>query len=263
MKLIDGKKAAAEISAQIKNKINEKQYKPRLVIIQVGDNEASNKYIDFKLKKAKELGVEAVNKKYESHFPQRKIIEDIQDLAPWVDGIIVQLPLPDGYETQKILDAVPHDKDVDGLSTGNKSIVPATPRGILDLIRYANCKIKDKIVAVVGQSKLVGKPTADLMEQEGAKEVIRIDKNTGLSGTERADILIVAAGQKNLIKAKNIKDGSVIIDVGINTLGNGKITGDVDRKSVGNKPFLISPVPGGVGPMTVISLFSNLIESIK
>lgn len=263
MKLLDGKVTAKRIEEQIKSKIQESDYKPRLVIFQIGDNPASNKYIDFKIKKANELGITAINKKYEERFPQDKIIEDITDMAPWVDGMIVQLPLPEGYDTKAILNSIPIEKDVDGLADGNNIFKPATPRGIISLLKMNDIVIKDKVVAVVGQSDLVGSPTSDLIEDEGAKEVIRLDKQTGLKGTERADILIVAAGDKDLIKKEHIKEGVIIVDVGINTLGNGKISGDVDRESVGEIPSYISPVPGGVGPMTIISLFQNLMDAIK
>ena len=263
MKILDGKSIAEEISKELKNKISKSGYTPRLAIFQIGDNPSSNKYINFKIKKAEEIGINAVLKKIDDHFPQEKLIEDIKDISPWVDGIIIQLPLPEGYDTKLILNSVPHNKDVDGLSEGNTKITPATPRGIMTLLKNNNIEIKNKVIAVVGQSNLVGKPLSNLFSLNNAKEVIRIDKKTGLSGTERADILVVAAGHPNLIKEENIKSGVVIIDVGVNLLSNGKITGDVDRDSVGEIPSMISPVIGGVGPMTVISLFQNLVDNIK
>lgn len=179
----------------------------------------------------------------------------------------MQLPLPDQIDKQAILDVIPYEKDVDGLATGNNIITPATPKGIINLLKSYEVKIEGKHVAVVGQSKLVGKPVATLCEHEGASQVDRYTKQTGIKGTEKADILIVAAGEANLIKKQNIKKGVVIIDVGINTIADKlamtKIVGDVDRVSVGEIPSAISPVPGGVGPMTVISLMQNIIEAAE
>ena len=262
MLILKSKELVAKKEQEIRDAIKEMKYEPRMVIFQVGNDNASNKYIDFKLKKAASLGINAVHKKLPAEYPEDKLIEDIKDITPWVDGIIVQLPLPKSMNKQNVLDAIAHTHDIDGLATGNKLITPATPKGIISLLNHYNIDWTDKVVAVVGQSKLVGKPTSDLFESR-AKEVIRLNSKTGLKGTERADILVVAAGKKDLIKKENIKEGVIIIDVGVNKIDDNKITGDVDRQSVGELPSAMSPVVGGVGPMTVISLFENLINVIK
>lgn len=263
MKILDGRIASKKIGVELKTKISQLKNTPKLSILQVGDLSESNTYIKYKINKANELGVKTTHLKFDENISQDELIKEIKNISNKVDGLIVQLPLPETMDVEKVLNSVPYDKDIDGLSSENKLFSPATPRGIISLIKYYDIKIKNKIVAVVGQSKLVGSPVSNLLELEGAKEVIRLDINTGLKGTERADIIIAAAGHKDLIKAENIKSGVVIIDVGINTLSNGKITGDVDRNSVKELPSAISPVPGGVGPMTVISLFLNLYDSIK
>ncbi|MCC3161084.1 MAG: bifunctional 5,10-methylenetetrahydrofolate dehydrogenase/5,10-methenyltetrahydrofolate cyclohydrolase [Mollicutes bacterium PWAP] len=266
MKIFSGIKASKFIEEKLIKKISNLEIKPKIVIFQVNNLLASNKYISFKIKKAKILGIEADHIKIED-FDGYKVTEDmlinlIEKEINNYDGAIVQLPLPNGFDNKKILDSIPVEKDIDGLNSNQKIIFPATPRGIIDLLNFYEISWKNKEVSVVGQSKLVGKPVADFLEKD-AKIVKRFTKETGINGTENSDILIVAVGKKNLIKKENIKKGAFIIDVGINSLDNKKITGDVDRLSVGNKPGGISPVPGGVGPMTIISLFSNTIDLFK
>ena len=262
MKILDGKKAAKIIENKLKNKIKNFNLKPKLIIIQVGQNKISKKYINIKLKKAFDIGIEAIHLKYPENILESQLIKEIEKFSNQVDGLIVQLPLPKNFNTQKILNSIPIRKDVDGLNNQNFLITPATAKGVLDLLSFYKIKIKNKNVSVVGESNIVGKPIATLCKKRGA--IVRTyNKKTGILGTEKADVLIVAAGQKNLIKKENIKEGVIIVDVGINVLTNKKIVGDVDRNSVGNLPAAISPVPGGVGPMTVISLFTNLIENLK
>ena len=262
MKILNGKKASLAIEKKLKNKVKNFNFKPKLIIVQVGENKVSKKYIKIKLKKAFDIGVEATHLKYSKDILEDKLIQKIQSISKKVDGLIVQLPLPKSFNTQKILDSIPIKKDVDGLNSKNFLITPATAKGVLDLLSFYNIKVKNKKVSVVGDSNIVGKPIANLCRKKGAI-VKTYNKTTGILGTETADVLIVAAGQKNLIKKENIKKGVIIIDVGINVLTNKKIVGDVDRNSVGNLPSAISPVPGGVGPMTVISLFTNLIDNLK
>lgn len=263
MKILNGKIISDKITNELKDKVRLMEHKPKLAIVQVGDEIASNKYIKFKLLKAKNIGIKGIHKKFDINISQKDLINEIYELSKNVDGLIIQLPLPNKMNKQEVLDAIPREKDVDGLTTKNSIITPATPRGIMTLLLEYNISVKGKEVAVVGQSNLVGKPTANLCVEAGASIVNRFDKETGIKGTETADILIVAAGEHNLIKKENIKNGVVIIDVGINTLSNDKITGDVDRESVGEIPSAMSPVFGGVGPMTVISLFQNLIDIFK
>lgn len=262
MKILDGKKAAFEIENNLKNKLKNFDFKPKLIIIQVGKNKISKKYINIKLKKAFDIGVKAIHLKYSENILENKLIQEIKNWSKLVNGLIVQLPLPKNFNTQKILNSIPIEKDVDGLNGNNFLITPATAKGVIDLLAFYDIKLKNKNVSIVGESNIVGKPIASLCKKNGAF-VKTYNKKTGILGTEKADILIVAAGQKNLIKKENIKKGVIIIDVGINVLTNKKIVGDVDRNSISNLPFAISPVPGGVGPMTVISLFTNLIDNLK
>ncbi|MCK5866768.1 MAG: bifunctional 5,10-methylenetetrahydrofolate dehydrogenase/5,10-methenyltetrahydrofolate cyclohydrolase [Mycoplasmataceae bacterium] len=260
MKILKSKEIVKAISKELKQKISQNDYKPRLVIFQIGEEPASNKYVEFKLKKAKELGVVAVRKQFGEAYPQEKLIEDMKEIMPWIDGMIVQLPLPDSYDIKKVMDTIPFIKDIDGLASGNDLITPATPRGIMSLMKAYGIKLNNKIIGVIGQSNLVGSPIAKLCEKD-SKKVIRFDKETSIKGSEQVDILIVAAGKVNLVKRDNVKKNAIIIDVGINAFGNNQITGDVDRVSLGEKASAITPIIGGVGPMTVISLFQNLIDA--
>lgn len=266
MKILDGKKLASEITQDLKSRAALLNKKPLLIIINVGDNPASQKYVSSKIKKATEIGIKAKEVKVSAKVSQEKLEKLVAKKSKKATGIIVQLPLPEHISKQKVLDLIPFEKDVDGLATNNNLVTPATPKGIMTLMKRYDVELKGKKVAVVGQSNLVGKPVADLCELEGAK-VSRYTKETTIVGTEKADVLIVAAGQANLIKKENIKKGVVIIDVGINSIADEsamkKIVGDVDRDSVGELPNAISPVPGGVGPMTVISLMQNVIEAAE
>ena len=259
MKILKSNEIVKLISKELKQIISENDYKPKMVIFQIGQNPASNKYVEFKLKKAKQLGITAIKKQFAENYPQDKLINDMKQLIPSIDGMIVQLPLPDTYDTQTVLNIIPFDKDIDGLATGNYMIIPATPRGIMSLLKGYKIELKNKIVGVIGQSNLVGIPVSTLCEKY-AKKVLRFDKKTSMKGSEKADILIVAVGKANLVKHENIKDNAIIIDVGINILSNDVIVGDVDRNSLGDKASAITPIIGGIGPMTIISLFQNLVD---
>ena len=262
MKILDGRKLAAKKTLELKQRILAMDVKPRMTIIQVGEEPASNKYVQFKLNKAWDLGIDAQAIKIEETIKGQHLEEIILSELKETDGMIVQLPLPEHINKQEILDLIPYNKDIDGLATGNNIVTPATPRGIISLLKENGIKLDGVKAGVVGQSNLVGKPVSILLETEGAI-VTRFDLATGIKGTEEMDVLVVAAGVRGLIKKENIKNNVAIIDVGINTFNNGKITGDVDRESVGEIPSAISPVPGGVGPMTVISLIENLLDVSK
>ncbi len=263
---LNGRKLATKKTIELKALVASFEKAPKMVIVQVGDDVASNKYINFKLKKAWEIGIDAEALKIEETISQEHLEHIIEQKLFEADGMIVQLPLPDHIDKTDILNLIPFEKDIDGLAKGNNIITPATPRGIMDLMSEYNVELKGKQVAVVGKSSLVGRPVADLCEKEGAI-VSRYSQRTGIDGTENADVLIVAAGQPKLIKANNIKQDAIIIDVGINEIADAnsmkKIVGDVDRDDIGSKAKAISPVPGGVGPMTVISLMANLIDIYK
>lgn len=267
MEILDGKKVAASLVEELKTRVKHLKKRPLLTIVQVGNLPASNKYVANKIAKAHEIGIKTKLVKLNETIDEQKLKSKVIKKSKRSTGLIVQLPLPYNIDKQDILNAIPYEKDVDGLSGGNPIITPATPKGIITLLKAYNISLKDKHVAVVGQSHLVGMPVSLLCEHEGAKKVSRYTKETGIKGTEKADILIVAAGEANLIKKENIKPGVVIIDVGINTIADKvamtKIVGDVDKRSVGTLPSAISPVPGGVGPMTVISLMQNVVEAAE
>ncbi|UUM25038.1 bifunctional 5,10-methylenetetrahydrofolate dehydrogenase/5,10-methenyltetrahydrofolate cyclohydrolase [Mycoplasma sp. 3686d] len=275
MQILSGKELAKRELDKLKKELAELNYhrKPRLAIIQVGDNPASDKYVQQKLLKCEYIGVEGQLFKFPEKITQNRLLQKMDDINEWADGVIVQLPLPPHIPIQVILDAVPYDKDVDGLSTKNefalyneagKHFVPATARAVLELMHEYNIEVKNKKVCVVGRSHLVGKPLAHIIKRRGAN-VATFDENTGIKGIESANILIVAIGVARYIKSHNVKQGVIVIDVGTNLDAQipDEIYGDVDFESVKTKASAITPVPGGVGPMTVVCLLKNLIDSIK
>ncbi|XP_023226531.1 uncharacterized protein LOC111627194 [Centruroides sculpturatus] len=251
---------------ELTQRVKRLPFAPRLTIIQVGQDPASNRYVRSKIAKANEIGIAATHVQTNASISQSQLLALVKKHALTSDGLIVQLPLPPGIDAKRVLDAVPTDQDVDGLSSFNRRVIPATPRAILALLDFYGVQLAGRCVVVVGQSRLVGRPVADLCEKKGA-QVIRLDKTTGLGQAKLADILIVAAGVPGLIKAEHVKKGVVIIDVGINEIGTldslRKIAGDVDKKSVQSKAAAVSPVPYGVGPVTILALLTNLVELVK
>ncbi|WP_025755492.1 bifunctional 5,10-methylenetetrahydrofolate dehydrogenase/5,10-methenyltetrahydrofolate cyclohydrolase [Mycoplasmopsis cricetuli] len=273
--LISGKELAKKELQKLKDKLIEMNLprKPKLAIIQVGDNLASNKYVQQKLEKCEFVGIEGKLFKYPENITQNRLLQKMDEINEWADGVIVQLPLPKHLPSQVILDAVPYDKDIDGLTTKNefflyneagKHFVPATARAVLELMEEYKIEVEGKKVCVVGRSHLVGKPLAHIIKRRGAN-VATFNEETGIRGIESADILIVAIGVARYIKAENVKKDAIIIDVGTNLDANisDEIYGDVDFESVKDKVSAITPVPGGVGPMTVVCLIKNLIDTIS
>lgn len=265
--ILDGKLVSSKIKEELKQKLSTWKQVPNFAIIQVGNNFASNKYISNKIKIAQEIGMQAHCQKYPENINENELIFEVKKASEIFDALIVQLPLPNHINVQSVLDAVDYKKDADGLSSINyqnfynnvDAVVPATPKGIMLLLKYYNIPLAGKHAYVIGESNLVGKPVKELLSRQNAITK-SFNINTGIQGSENADILIVAAGSYHLVKSENVKKNSVIIDVGINTLGNNKIFGDVDFESIKNKVSAISPVPGGVGPMTVIALMVNIVE---
>lgn len=271
MIIFNGNEKAKEVLAKLKDEILSNQYKIKFAIVQVGDLFESNKYISFKLKKAAEVGIEALHIKTDEKIKFSKLKKLILETQKNVHGIIIQLPLPAHLNKQKVLSLVEPKKDIDGLSDLNYKnflenkmpyFVPATAKAILKVVESSKIKIRNSKIFVIGESKLVGFPTKILLQRKGAITK-SFNKDTGIKGSEGADMLIVSAGCANLVSAKNIKENAYVIDVGINTLDNKKITGDVDRKSIEEKAFFLSPSPGGVGPLTIISLLENLLIAYK
>ena len=277
MILLDGKKVAAQKTIELQQRINVLKQKPVCVIIQVGDLFESNKYIANKIKKAQELGIEISLQKFnDPQISQIDLINYIQDLINSHSfkshlGIIMQLPLPIDFDKQLILDTIDPSCDIDGLSTTNMKnfyqdqkpfMIPATAKAILTLLNAYQIELNNKKMMVIGESNLVGKPTKHLLKKY-SNDVSSRNIDTGIKGSEAVDLLVVAAGSAKLIKADNVKDQAVVVDVGINTLNNKKVVGDVDFEAVKDKVLAISPTPGGVGPLTVISLFENLVEKCE
>lgn len=272
-KIIDGKKISLEIKEELKQEVETFKTKPGLVVIQVGDDSASNVYVKSKQRSANEVGINFSHIKYESNITEDEIILKIKELNndSNINGIIVQLPIPKELNEKKIINSIDYLKDVDGLTYKNigkltsntPGLISCTPLGIIELLNRYNVKISKKHVVIVGRSNLVGKPLINLFLNEDATVTICHSKTEDLKKyTEVADILVVAVGKKDLITADMVKNNAIIIDVGINKVDN-KLYGDVDFEEVYKKASLITPVPGGVGPMTVAMLLKNTIISYK
>lgn len=277
LKILVGKVVRDKIMADLKKKISDFKLSPKLAIIKIGDNPDSDIYVKMKIDFAKKIGAKAhVVSFSEKKVTQEMLLAEIEKLNndKKVNGIIVQAPLPSPLNWADAVEKVVPEKDVDGLCLTNvkklldndkTALIPATARGILSLLNYYKIPIKDKKVVVMGRSALVGKPVATLMTNNGAKVTVCHSQTIDSDKiTREADILIVAIGKSELIGAEYVKPGQVIIDVGISTIinsdGTRKVHGDVDFDSVKNIVSAISPVPGGVGPMTVASLFENLVQ---
>ena len=272
-KIINGKECSTILRNKLKDEIEKFETKPGLVDIQIGNDEASNIYIASKKKAAENLGINFHHVHFENGASEEEIINKILELNndDSINGILIQLPLPKGYDEKKLINYINPDKDVDGLTElnmgklflGKKCLVSCTPSGVLELLKYKNIKIEGKHVVIVGRSNLVGKPLIELFLKENATVTVCHSKTGNLANyTKQADILVVAAGKKHLIKEDMIKENSIIIDVGINR-ENGKIYGDVDFDNVLSKVKYITPVPGGVGPMTIAMLLNNVVLSYK
>jgi methylenetetrahydrofolate dehydrogenase (NADP+)/methenyltetrahydrofolate cyclohydrolase len=262
--ILDGKKLAEEILDELRKKI--KKLSPiRLAVVLVGDNPASLNFIKQKQKAAIKIGVDFGLYKFKKNIKEDSLIKELNKVIKnrTNNGIVIQLPLPKHLDVQKILNIIPQEKDVDALSVDNYLVEPPAASGIIKIIREYKIKIKNKRVVIVGKGRLVGGPLALMMEKNGGKTIV-CDKNTKnlASQTIKADILISAAGKPHLIKENMVKKGAVVIDAGFSKVNN-KLTGDVDFERVKKKTSYITPVPGGVGPLTVAMLFSNLIKLAK
>ena len=271
-KIIDGKKISNEIKEELKEKVSKLPIKPCLVVISVGDNEASKVYVGQKEKCANYIGITYQHLHYDS-ISDDELIKKINHLNQdkTVNGIIVQLPLPKGMDETRIVNAIDVTKDVDGLTylnagllLNNKtSLVSCTPKGIMELLKRENINLEGANCVVIGRSILVGKPMMNLLINANATVTLCHSKTKNLEKiTKKADILIVAIGKKHFITREMVKRGSIIIDVGINRV-DGKLYGDVDYDKVLDKVKKITPVPGGVGPMTVVMLMKNVLESYE
>lgn len=271
-KILSGKGLAAKIRQELKHKIQKSRVTPGLAVILVGQDPASEMYVEFKSEASQEVGMYLQTFDFDEDVSEKKLLKTIEKLNrnKKIHGILVQLPLPDHIDTSLVLETIDPMKDVDGfhpenvgwLSVGAPEMMPATTRGIWTLLDSANINVEGKHVVVVGASNIVGKPTAQLLLNEGATVTVCHKKTKNLEEyTKKADILISATGVPNLIEASMVKKGAVVIDVGTARL-NGKTVGDVDFEKVKEKAAYITPVPGGVGPMTVASLLQNTWDAM-
>jgi methylenetetrahydrofolate dehydrogenase (NADP+)/methenyltetrahydrofolate cyclohydrolase len=277
MTILDGKKLSAKIRENVKvevQKLQKKDITPGLAVILVGEDPASAAYVKMKSKACKDAGIYGIVHEMPESISQDKMLEIIEMMNqnPNIDGILVQLPLPKQIDTTVVLEAIDPSKDVDGFHpynvgrvvAGLDGFVPATPYGVMKLLEEYDIDPKGKNVCVVGASNIVGKPMATLMLNANATvEICHIYTKNLKEHTLKADIICVGVGVVNLIKEDMVKDDAIIIDIGINRLENGKLTGDVDFEAVSSKCSYITPVPGGVGPMTIAMLLENTIKSAK
>lgn len=274
--ILSGKELSSKIKAEIKAEIDSIKAKgkraPCLVTILVGDDPASKVYVANKEKACNAVGIKNITEVLPSYVTTEFLVSSIKEYnaMPSVDGILVQLPLPKHIDVKRVIDTISPDKDVDGFHTRNvanlwlkdECIVPCTPQGIIDLIDSTGVDMTGKNVVVVGRSNIVGLPVAKLCLDRNATVTVAHSKTADLKEvTKRADILIVAIGKAKFITADMIKDGAIVIDVGINRI-DGKLYGDVDYENITNASY-ITPVPGGVGPMTIACLLKNTLKCFK
>ncbi|MGK4198406.1 bifunctional methylenetetrahydrofolate dehydrogenase/methenyltetrahydrofolate cyclohydrolase FolD [Fusobacterium sp. HC1336] len=275
---LDGKDLAQRIKLQLKEEtlgLKESLGKvPGLAIILVGDNPASKIYVNSKIKGCSELGFESFAHFLPENTSEERVLELIGELNEdeRVNGILVQLPLPKHVDEKKVIDKIALDKDVDGfkpenlglLMLGDKdSMQPCTPAGIMELLRAYSIELVGKDVVVVGRSNIVGKPMGSLLINEGATVTTCNSKTKDLKAkTSQADMVIMAIGQAKFLTEDMVKEGAIIVDVGINRTEDG-LFGDVDYDGVSKKAAYLTPVPGGVGPMTVAMLFANTMKAFK
>lgn len=273
--VLDGKKVAQSVKAELLREMNEFQAKwgrkPSLHVILVGEDSASKIYVGHKEKMAAELGYmsevwripESITQKdFETHL--QKLIKD-----PLVDGILVQLPLPKHLDSERIMQMIPFEKDVDGLTAtalgalaaGNAPAVSCTPAGVMEILKFYQIDVKGKSAVVIGRSQIVGKPMALLLLNADATVTICHSRTPDLKAhTSQADIVVVAAGKKHLMAAADFKLGAIVIDVGMHRDENNKLQGDVNPEGLENHVKAATPVPGGVGPMTIMMLMKNTLR---
>lgn len=266
--IIDGKELQEKKVNEFSNLVRNINDKLKLVVIQVGDDPASGIYVNNKRKMCERVGIDFEHIKYDIVL-ENELIKKIEELNAdqSVTGILVQLPLPNDIDEKRVIDTIDPLKDVDGLTTSNvgklfsgeNGIVPCTALGVMEILESVNINLEGLNVVVVGRSRLVGLPLVKLLLNKNATVTVCHSKTKNLKEkTNKADVLIVAVGQKHFIKDDFVKDGAVVIDVGINRV-DGKLYGDCDFESIKEKCSYITPVPKGVGPLTVVMLINNVI----
>lgn len=276
-KLIDGKAIGQEIREEIKQRVDalkEKGMQPGLAVILVGDNQASRTYVRNKEKSSIEAGMKSVLIELPETVSEEELLAQVAELNKddSIHGILVQLPLPKHIDEDLVIQAIDPDKDVDGfhpinvgkMIIGQRAFLSCTPYGIIKLLERTGTEIRGKHAVIVGRSNIVGKPMGQLLLQRDATVTYCHSKTENLAEfTKQADILIVAIGRAKFITAEHVKDGAVVIDVGMNRDENGKLCGDVEFETAKEKASAITPVPGGVGPMTITMLLKNTLHSAE
>ena len=277
-KIIDGKKVAEtlkqEIASQIKTRLSEGLRAPGLAVVIVGEDPASKIYVSKKRKMCEELGIISEDHNLSENTDEKELLELINKLNKdqTIDGILVQLPLPKHIDSSKVLENILPDKDVDGfhpynigrLSTGNPTLSPCTPKGVMTLLKSTGAELKGMNAVVIGASNIVGKPMA--MELTNARATVTVCRSTTRdlpAVVKQAELVVAATGVPQMVKKEWIKPGAIVIDVGVSRLDNGELSGDVDFKEVKEVAGWITPVPGGVGPMTVITLMENTLYAAE
>ncbi|WP_169942478.1 bifunctional methylenetetrahydrofolate dehydrogenase/methenyltetrahydrofolate cyclohydrolase FolD [Campylobacter sp. RM15925] len=277
MILLDGKAVSAKMKERVKNeavKLKNLGVEPALAVILVGEDKASQTYVASKEKACHACEIKSIMHRLPEQTTQSELLAliDLLNLDDSIDGILVQLPLPKHINTDKILESISPNKDVDGfhainvgkLSSGLDGFVPCTPLGIMEILKEYDIEVSGKNACVIGRSNIVGKPMANLLLNASATVTVTHSKTKNLKEIcKSADILVAAIGKPFFVTEDMVKDGAIVIDVGINRLDDGRLVGDVDFDKVASKCSYITPVPGGVGPMTIAMLLSNTIKSAK
>lgn len=275
--VISGQQLAKELRETMKeevNLLNQSGITPHLTVILIGDDPASLSYVNGKKKASAEVGISSEIIKLDETIQEDELLQKISELNndPNVHGILVQLPVPKHIDEQKVIEAIDPKKDVDGfhpinigrMMTGQDTFLPCTPFGIMKMLQSKNINIRGKHAVIIGRSNIVGKPMGQLLLNEDATVTYCHSRTQDLKKhTLSADILIVAVGKEHFIDGSYIKDGAVVIDVGVNRTKDGKLTGDVDFEDAKKKASYITPVPRGVGPMTITMLLENTIKAAK
>lgn len=275
--LLDGKATSNIIKQELKDKVaalTVQGKQPTLAVILVGKDPASQVYVKAKKKACEFIGIRSISYELNEDITQQHLLDLVQELNERSDvhGILVQLPLPRGISEEKVIMAIDPKKDVDGfhpvnvgnLSIGNKGFISCTPYGIIELLKRYNIAIEGKNCVIVGRSNIVGKPISMLLLRENGTVTICHSRTKDLKAVcKQADLLIAAIGRPKMITAEYVKEGAIVVDVGINRMEDGTLCGDVDFDSVRPLCSYITPVPGGVGPMTIAMLMTNVVESIN
>ena len=275
--IIDGKELAKKIRLNLKSeveKLNKAKIFPKLAVIMVGEDKASKVYVKNKSKACEEIGIKYEEFLLSEDITMKELIDLIKELnkRPDIHGILLQSPIPKHLDIEKAFDTISYKKDVDGfnpvnvgkLVIGEDAFVSCTPLGVMKMLEEYNIDIEGKNAVVIGRSNIVGKPMSQLLLKNNATVTICHSKTKNIKNiTKNADILVVAIGKAKFVTADMVKDGAVVIDVGINRGDDGKLVGDVDFENVRAKASYITPVPGGVGPMTIAMLMHNVVKSAK